>query len=277
MFFKTAFPYPLIPIPFIGSMFKLGGVEIDPSETEKRRQMLDEWMRELTMSEKCMTNNDVLQKVRLFVTVEKTEPGTNSTVTTTSAAMIPSTSVTKSSVSPLSCNAIVDKQPLFATIKQIRKFLPNNFPVTVTQLDNILSTGPFRIDVADFKVSGGLSITVDDDQLRKDLSRDRIVVNGRRFQGGGSSSSSFQEIIDACKNTVTELMSSAQLLPLTSSSDSVETFVKSLLRQLSRTESAFLSLCLLLSGLTFSSVHSIIYLSRARTESWRYVVRAVQN
>ena len=95
----------------------------------------------------------------------------------------------------------------------------------------------------DFKeISGGIG-TIDDEQLRKDLSRDRIVVNGRRFQGGGASSS-FQEIVDACSNTVIDLISSTQLLPLSSPSDSA-TFVKSLLRQLSRTESAFLSLCLL--------------------------------
>ena len=261
LFFKTQFPYPLLPVPYVGTFFKLGGVEIDISEVEKRRQLLDEWMRELTMSEKCMSNADILQKVHSFVAADKTkpstEPGRNSNAT--SAAMTPpaaadvpsSSSLAKSSVSPLSCNATVDKHPLFLTIKRIRKFLPSNFPVTVAQLDEMLSTGPFRLDVADFKeASGGLG-TIDkddDDQLRKDLSRDRIVINGRRFQGGGSSSSSssssFQEIVDACSNTVTELMSSAQLLPLASPFDS-DTFVKSLLRQLSRTESAFLSLCLL--------------------------------
>ena len=238
-------------MPFVGSIFKLGGAEIDINEAEKRRQMLDEWMRELTMSEKCMSNADVLQKVRSFVAADKTKPlteaGNNSTSTTvaTTPSAVSSTSVAKSSISPLSYNAIVDKQPLFLTIKRIRKFLPSNFPVIVAQLDEMLTTGPFRLDVADFKEACGVLSTIDDNQLRKDLSRDRIVVNGRRFQGGGESSSSFQEIVDACSNTVIELMSSVQLLPLASPSADSETFVKSLLRQLSRTESAFLSLCLL--------------------------------
>ena len=226
---------------------------MDSSEAERRRQMLDEWMRELTMSEKCMSNDDILQKVRSFVAADKTKPSTEPagcSSTTTTAASTPSapvpssSSVTNSSFSPLSYGPIVDKQALFLTIRQIRKFLPHHFPVTVAQLDDMLSTGPFRLDIADFKaISGSISPT-SDDQLRKDLSRDRIVVNGRRFQGGGSSSSFLQEIVDACSTTVTELMSSAQLVPLSSPSDS-ETFIKSLLRQLSRTESAFLSLCLL--------------------------------
>lgn len=212
---------------------------MDSSEAEeRRRQMLDEWIRELTMSEKCMSNDDVLQKVRSFVAKPSTEPAGCSLSTSSSS------SVAKSTFSPLSYGSIVDKQALFLAIKQIRKFLPQHFPVTVAELDDMLTAGPFRLDIADFKeISGGINSS-DDDQLRKDLSRDRIVVNGRRFQGGGSSSEFFQEIVVACSTTVTELMSSAQLVPLLSPPDS-ETFVKSLLRQLSRTESAFLSLCLL--------------------------------
>jgi hypothetical protein len=141
-----------------------------------------------------------------------------------------------------------------------------------------MNQGPFKIDVLDFpdlaeaaEVLTGVSQNSrtsksPDYQLEKDLVRDRLVINGKRHQGSidpspnpsisslntstspsnphnGSQSSStsttpfLDVIVSSCVSSINEILSSHII-----HRQSAENFSKSVVRTMSRTESAYLSL-----------------------------------
>jgi hypothetical protein len=257
LWFKQPFPsfFPLNILSGMGGL-RLSSADLDSGEAEKKRQMLDEWLRELTLNEKCMTNAEVLERVRSFVgsksaasevAAHRSALFIDAPVDGSCAVAASASQHFASTCSPLSAaSASADAASgqcgsLLQVLKKIRKFGPEAFPVTVSGLDEMLKAGPFRLDLADFRdleYSGAANADADDEQLKKDMSRDRLVINGRRFQGG--SLSSFQQIVDATTDAMAQAALEAQL-PSLAPTDA-DRFAKSLLRQLSRTESAYVSL-----------------------------------
>lgn len=139
-----------------------------------------------------------------------------------------------------------------------------------------MKQGPFKIDVLDFPdLAEAAEVNTDesknirtskspDYQLEKDLVRDRLVINGKRHQGSldpspnsssATSSTSpsklhaalqssptsttpfLDVIVGSCVSSINEILSSHKI-----HQKSAEIFSKSVVRTMSRTESAYLSL-----------------------------------
>jgi len=247
---------------------------VDETTADMWRSQLDDWMHELTLNEKCMTNDQVLHQVLAFV---GTGPVTGCDVNdaksisrggkeddtanrdggssrSNDASHDGSTAVC-SPLAVLSSGCDSDLTLIRDVKKHIRKLPADGAPMDLATFADALNSGPFRVDLDDLPaaLSGALtpaSAATNVDQLKKDLARDRVVVNGRRFQGG------FEDILGACRAVVADLLTSAGLPPTTL--PSTDAFTTSLLRQLSRTESAFLSL---------QCLYAIVDLARSRSSS----------
>lgn len=249
----------------------------DLSDAERMRQMLDDWVRELTLSERCMSDEDLLNKTLQFFGSEKVEM--EALINSSSSMSGSSRSCDKDyrTLGPVGLyDGRRDNTPSFPEVlRKIRTLPADHFPLTVTKLDDLLNSGPFKIDVAQFpdltkslaassssmSAKKGLS---DKDlfcQLEKDLVRDRLVINGTRYQGAHNSSSSsssssptlfLDTVVGACVACIgSTLKSSLRVSHQKTSSDSrpaklsvtsLETFSKTLLKAMSRTESAYVSM-----------------------------------
>jgi hypothetical protein len=99
---------------------------------------------------------------------------------------------------------------------------------------------PFRIAVKDLpRLQQGLqqdsnSADVSDKQLQKDYSRDRIIIQGRKFEG---SHTDVSVLVAACADVIENLIRSkhCELISRTEA----EQFARRVLRALGRTESAY--------------------------------------
>ena len=167
-----------------------------------------------------MTNAAVLQQVMAFV-----GPPPGREETSNSAAVC----------SPLALlSGVGNDATLIRDVKKHIRNLPTSPMTLATLADELCRGGPFRVDLADSLSS----VPSNNEQLKKDLARDRVIINSHRIQGG--SLGTFDEVLAACRATAADLLASAGLQPVAASS--ADTFTTSLLRQLSRTESAFTSL-----------------------------------
>ena len=292
------------------SLLSLAGM--GEGEMERRRQMLDDWVRELTLSEQCMSCDALLRQTLAFFgegeagsgetdaapPLPKPYSSSSSSTSASSTSSYPSSSSSSTSVNGGSSSSnssssgvfngaagLFDTTPCESSfvdlLKKIRTMKREAFPLSLAALDALLSQGPFKILVSDFPElasvitsssssgNSGNSSSSDsgsdesDTQLEKDLVRDRVVVNGKRHQGGelsppssasssSSSSPSFlSTVVQSCSESIGDILRSPQLTHAPSSVPvshpsvspaSVEAFSKSVLRAMSRTESAYLSL-----------------------------------
>lgn len=278
--FKSPFPFPWTKA-FSSAINSITGVG-DMSEAEKTRQMLDDWIRELTLSELCMSDDILLtQTLAFFGSNNKTRDGPDkqySSSTSFSTSLSPFKANRVGSISNLgkaparlydaNIGSISSSVEVLKMIRTVRK---DDFPVKVASLDCMLSHGPFKIRVSDFPELALVALPsknrVEDSdlQMEKDLVRDRLVVNGKRHQGSSSSSSStsfLKTVVGSCVDSISEVLA-LQCLHLTHTAPVVslvdmEDFSRNVLRSMSRTESAYLSLLSLNSilDLTFSSSSS---------------------
>ena len=247
--FKSSFPqyYDIVDIFTFTS-----DSERDKSLLERKRIALDDWFREFTLNEKLMMKSEILLLIEHFFCIDEsvsvlTKPTNLSTMNNNSTVMIQSNGISSSIHGIREFKPVrMEDVSLMQVIKKIRKLNPLNFPVTVSKLDEMLRNGPFKIDVSDFSelaapMAASMMNTSNescDIQLKKDLSRDRVIINGIRFQGNDKDG--YHNIVDSSASMIQNLLFEANLLPI-KDSDAIE-FSKSILKQLSRTESAYLSL-----------------------------------
>ena len=205
---------------------------------EKKRALLEEWMRELCMNEMCMSNREVLGALLRFLEVEETAATTG---TATSAAAAAARVVKLSDY----------KEDWIAVPEKSLSRIPVPF--------HTLSSGmPFKVRVgtvfsseADQAMLKGLlegSTDTSDAQLSKDLLRDRIIINGRRIVGAASKSKdgaegdNLQALHDVL--TVAEEMANAVLVSSgfreAFTDENIRLICLRALKKASRTYSAFL-------------------------------------
>lgn len=195
-------------------------IPLTNASVEKRFLKLQEWLRELTLDESMMADKIVLKHLYRFIDAD-------------------------SHGGPV---CIEHSQDLVLTHRQF--LLEYNFSLRIKDLPtlshsivfrdmNILASKlPFKINLPP-PPNPVISSVADssDNQLAKDFSRDRIVVNGKRLLGS-------LVMLPALVNTVQEAI---EFLLLTREinckmqSESLVDFCKYALRAISRTESAFLS------------------------------------
>ena len=205
--------------------------------TELRRRQLEEWMRELCLDEECMRNEEILRALNVFVEGDSHNspaavaphsppPNTNSRYKTD--ARDPFTGIV--SPPPASSVAFValTSAAFVASLPEVKG------PLTYQELQSSL---PFKIPLLDARHRENNETGKDssDAQLVKDYSRDRIIVQGKRLEG---SSSTIPQIVLAMKDAVSQLLVQNNKQPL--SSELSSSFFTSLLKKMSRTESAFL-------------------------------------
>ncbi|CAE7521808.1 unnamed protein product [Symbiodinium microadriaticum] len=203
---------------------------------DERTTLLDEWCRELCLDEKCMTNPKILSALdQFFISAQVTAPliGDIEPDNMDSWIVIPENTV-KSIPVPL------------ATLQR-------NLP---TKIDPSLLFGSCRNSMAFAGSITGSDLS--EDQLRKDLSRDRIVMQGRRIAGA---TSSLEAIIDLGVNTAQAVTTLHNVKPF--GEDLLRDLCRRALVQVSRTESAFASHYALQAILDPSTDPNIIILPEA--------------
>lgn len=244
----------------------------DLSDAEKMRQMLDDWVRELTLSERCMSDETLLNKTLQFFGSEEVEM--EALINSSASGSHRSCDEDYRTLGAVGAVGLYDgrrdNSPSFTDVlRKIRTMPADYFPLTVGELEQLLSSGPFKIDVSQFPhLMNSLTASNSDttnlkksaseenpfSQLEKDLVRDRLVINGTRYQGAQHSSSPtlfFDKVVGACVACIGNVLTSsfrvtqqkqADVKPVKLSADSLELFAKTLLKAMSRTESAYVSL-----------------------------------
>ena len=200
---------------------------------------LDEWFRELSLDEKCITHPKVLAALdNLFssarITASPTvdiEPDNLDTW-----VVIPENAITSlPGRKEIACRKTFDDCPLT---------YPSACPACVVPLHALRRQLPAKIMLSLLFGSGSSmdvagSITGSDlseEQLRKDLSRDRIVIHGKRIAGANTS---LEAIIDQGVHAAQAVTTFHSAKPF--STDILRDLCRRALVQVSRTESAFAS------------------------------------
>ena len=149
---------------------------ISDQNSEYKRQRLEEWIRELCLDEKCIMNPSILRKLYAFVKAEEHGGAVG-----------------------------LNSQP--PVVAPYKRYVVPPHEITVFPMSyDVLSTSlPCFIQQASLQFSGE-SFAVSDEQLVKDLERDRIVVQGKRLVG---SHCKFAKILEATVDAVNQILSSA--------------------------------------------------------------------
>ena len=243
---------------------------------ERQRHALSEWLRELVLNERCMQSAAVLSVLYRFVDVN-VHGGPAGVETTMHQeqerldAAFQRCLSDPSAASPLSFDdrtankftalpMLTESSALFRTVRLLGV---EAFPVGSQQLNLML---PFKLDAAAVKQRLNAAVPelhgldIDMKQLAKDMSRDRIIIQGIRILGAHST---IDYIIDVCKKSILQvIVSSGQMTvsgggkgkgmgsPVSLSAaghllhidaSSLDVFCRCGLQAISRTESAYLS------------------------------------
>ena len=242
-FFSSRFPLPTL------DMFLLSSHE----SLERRRRMLEEWIRELVLNEVCMSQPAVLDAIYAFIEADR--HGGRCTIETVMKQQQATSIVMTNRMQ--SCH-----------MRHTNRVLTGCFPL---KLEVCMTSLPFRVNCKEFaevqttqrtlfqkEGAGGDFI----DQLKKDLKRDRIIIQGKRFLGSQTGYDDlnnfcidvFQEIVNFRLNSSGGSSSSGSSSSSSSSSsslqnrDNISSFCTSNLRYASRTESAFIAHQMLLNS-----------------------------
>jgi hypothetical protein len=251
-----------------------------PSTTESARQMLDDWVRELTLSERCMSDDGLLEKTMQFFANN-----------TTGEQIGIATATTDSSVGGLKkcksgeCRPAVglydsrsdnrEGSSFPEILKKIRTVHADSFPVSLATLDRLLSSGPFKIDVSEFSELNELargshrkkeSGRGSDSQLEKDVVRDRLIINGARYQCPSSTplpAIFLESLVTACVGSLDSVLSSPSFANKHGTAEAGRVLLQdqvdfslNMLRAMSRTESAYITLLGISAILDLSLTHS---------------------
>jgi hypothetical protein len=260
--FKDALPYELIQN--FNASFPLRGLETLLG-IDVRKAALDEWIRELSLSETCMKNEEVAALLHDFVgfnpdtfdPIPEAEDSlsiengfsTSSSLLSVHRPSAPSSSSRTSSAERDSSSSHVG--PLvFASptngkassrmkeLSRVPLLSPN--PCPFRRMSDLL---PFKTPVSQKALEVGKEEASQDRgdnsraQLEKDLKRDRLIVNKRRVNGADTS---LDEIVGIVKDTISDVLVADKRPALADTSRSIQ-FVESILRRICRTESAYLT------------------------------------
>eukprot|EP00602_Paraphysomonas_sp_CaronLab_P003590 CAMPEP_0185029218 /NCGR_PEP_ID=MMETSP1103-20130426/15383_1 /TAXON_ID=36769 /ORGANISM="Paraphysomonas bandaiensis, Strain Caron Lab Isolate" /LENGTH=591 /DNA_ID=CAMNT_0027563881 /DNA_START=91 /DNA_END=1866 /DNA_ORIENTATION=+ len=227
------------------SVFQYNSSSSD-SKCEERRLRLEEWLRELCFDEKCMTNPKVLKAMDKFLCAD--EHGDDVDNITSASDSSVATKLLEQSKSYLHDWVVIPQTSI------------ENLPVS---LDVITSSLPCKIDLDLVLGSRGAhSLTgkdITDDQLSKDLSRDRIVIQGRRIMGSNTDLGFIlTQAISTANNVLAERNSKTFPQAL------VSALCKRSLMLVSRTESAYASHAALQLLLTPDTLTELIVVPEAQ-------------
>ena len=246
---------------------------------ERERHGLSEWLRELVLNERCMQNAAVLSVLYRFVDVdvhggpagvettmhqeqERLDAAFQRCLSDTSAASplsFDDRSTNKFTALPM----LSESSELF---RNVRLLDVNAFPVGTPQLNLML---PFKLDAAALKqklsskraaIPEQQGLDIDMKQLEKDMSRDRIIIQGIRILGAHST---IDYVIDVCKKSILQVIVNSGQMTVSGGkgksstvslstevvaghllhidASSLDLFCRCGLQAISRTESAFLS------------------------------------
>jgi len=226
--FSSFFPQPAV-------FSLLLGAGLSKDFLERRLQGLEDWIRELVLSEHCMMSPRVLGALYQFIDIEQHggEVGVDSAVSLRWLEMQNSSSSPPSSAdpSPLLSGLTSPHKDIrdrkLASYGQVRLLDPVKIPVPVSDVYAML---PFKVNVkslspADTTTSSSSSAVAvgahqlvlpifDERQWKKDFSRDRLVVQGRRIQG---SHTEVDCILQLLRHSLLEEVISSQKCVLSSS------------------------------------------------------------
>lgn len=221
-------------IPFTQNSFPRLGLKdlmfkslIDEDALVRRRQRMEDWIRDFLLNESFMNDENIINAVYNFIEVDK-HGGRNYTQQLNIESYSKNESV-----------ALPEEH-----VKSIFK-LPSNelskcFPLTVS---NLSKQFPFRVKIKEFEelINGNNCDTFNADntekQLKKDLSRDRLIIQGKRYLGSQTELDILIEnFIRAINNTGREKLDNFKLNNIELRKTCLE-----LLFAASRTESAFKS------------------------------------
>eukprot|EP01041_Mallomonas_annulata_P006916 gene6916-14049_t len=219
--FQNTFPQPGI-FSFLGQ---------SDEQIEHRRLKLEEWIRELCLSENCMSNKKIIEVFFKFLEEEKHPLPPADTSTTKTVLLSTPIDIPKPSYNSISHYKVLHSFPLL-------------LPVFMKSL-------PCRVDIATIFASNPEILTssisgkdTSDEQLARDIERDRVVVNGHRMLG---SRGGLVAVLNTAVDVAQHVITTGGMKPV--SPVILQDICKSALRHASRTESAFLShtaLCYLL-------------------------------
>lgn len=267
--FKTQFP---LASSLVASIFTLSETQI-----EERRSFLENWLIEISLSEKCMTDEYILNLMYSFIQADM--HGGRAGAAGTSASISTDTGSVNGSLSPPAsalCSPLLSSTQVPNPLNfHYQILLPNNnltsLPVTVPQLSKLLPckinyNAPICIVSPDGKgaqttlatltgveeqLNGISKKDISIEQLRKDYSRDRIIIQGKRLLG---SKGGYEQVLDCCVGVVTAMVNQTQIsIPATRTNPAIEksqycmnsedilNFCKVILTHSGRTESAFQS------------------------------------
>ena len=242
------------------------------SESEKIRRLLDDWIRELTLSEKCMSDEVLLQNTLSFLDIPKaTASGGHENITSQKVNL--NQEGDRSIIGRKAGGLFDGRRSSFESsfpevLKKINTLHADSFPMRLVEMDKVLSRGPFKIDVSEFPNLAGVAVgssgslvkeanvagkTKDRNifrtQLEKDLIRDRLIINGTRYQGSSSShphSIFLDSVVGACVKCMDDILGATAPSKSAASGsvplESFEAFSLNVLQAMSRTESAYVSL-----------------------------------
>lgn len=234
-------------------------------QKELRRAALDDWLREMSLNEACMTSPEVTSlfydflgydSVRNDAIPEIEDKHSIGAGMTNQFAALGHQSKGSSSSRPSSSRVEVSAPPLVfasesdkatASLKNfsmVPKLDPNPCPVKDISCRLPFKTAISKMALDSLNQHAKHSAEGDDSrfQLAKDLKRDRIIINMKRISG---SDTSVEGIVQTIFSTVDEILAEDSRPPLEASS---APFCENLLKQVSRTTSAYLT------HMTFTSI-----------------------
>lgn len=196
---------------------------------ENRRKNLEEWLRDISLSELCMKDPATLARIYAFIDIE------NHGGMTLSSHRFPFRLEAGFEINFRQLNAFTGSIPI--SLEALVKLLPCKIPAERLTPPALMNDS---------------SSDVSEKQLAKDYHRDRLIIQGRRLLGSRSSIAEIrQTMTDAVKFVCEQVGStSSSSLNTTSSTpmklpkesfDGLQEYFTMILREIGRTESAFLS------------------------------------
>jgi hypothetical protein len=175
-------------IPFTKNAFPRLGLKdlmfkslLDENAMVRRRQRMENWIRDFLLNETLMNDENILSAIYNFIEVDK-HGGRNY--------------IQQSNLENYSKNQSIalPEDHIVSIFKLPQNELSNCFPLTIANLSIQL---PFRVKIKEFEeLNENIDLTKDntEKQLTKDLSRDRLIFQGKRYLGSKTGLESLIEI-----------------------------------------------------------------------------------
>jgi hypothetical protein len=150
VWFKNVFPSPWIR--GVSSLFSLllRNDKEESVEADRRRELLDEWIRELSLSESCMSNESVLKMTLNFFGLDVDLSDYGSSPASSKREKTLSLTNVSSGISGRGRAAVglydtqsMSSPSLIDVIKKIRTLNADSFPMSISSLDAVLDQGTY--------------------------------------------------------------------------------------------------------------------------------------